>query len=114
MAETLLPIGSVVRLVGTDFLVVILGYYVDNGEQMFDYLAAPYPMGLDDPDHAILANADAIVEVVARGYLDEDGERALAAAAELMAAREDAYVIMGKALEEAGESGKGLGSFNLD
>lgn len=102
MADALIPVGSVVRLDGVSFLAVVVGFYVDDGEQMFDYLLAPYPSGLDDLEHAILADADAIAEVVSRGYLDEDGERALAAAAEAMEAQEKAYVLIGEYLEEKG------------
>ena len=69
---------------GAEFLAVVLGYYVDNGEQMYDYLCAPYPAGLDDPSHTIFANSDAIVEVVSHGYLDEQGEEVLKAAVEMM------------------------------
>lgn len=102
MADTLIPVGSVVRLEDASALTVVLGYFVDDGEQLYDYLLAPYPAGLDDPNHALLANADAIVEVVARGYLDDAGEQALAAAAGIMAAKEKLYVTVGKALEESG------------
>lgn len=114
MADALIPVGSVIRLEGADFLAVVLGFFVDDGEQMYDYLLAPYPAGLDDPDHAILANADAIAEVVSRGYLDEDGERVLVAASEMMEAKEKAYVIMGKALEEAGKFGEEADSFSME
>ena len=102
MADMLIPVGSIVRLEGAEFLAIVLGYYVDDGERMYDYLLAPYPAGLDDLDHAILADADGVVEIVSRGYADSDGERALTAASELREARERAYVLAGQALEDAG------------
>ena len=114
MADTLIPIGSIVRIEETDFLSVVLGYYVDDGEQMFDYLLAPYPTGLASPEHAILADADAIAEGVSRGYLDEEGERTLAAAADYMSAQEKAYVAAGTTLEEAGLLGDSADRFAME
>lgn len=114
MIGALLPVGSVVRLDGAEFLAVVLGYYVDNGEQMYDYLCAPYPAGLDDPSHTIFANSDAIVEVVSHGYLDEQGEEVLKAAVEMMNAREEAFVRIGTYLEENGLLGKDDESFTME
>lgn len=102
MADALIPVGSVVRLEGVDLLAVVLGYFVDDGERMYDYLLAPYPVGLDSTEHAILVDAEGIAEVVARGYLDEEGERALTAAAEMMEAKEEAYIAAGRELDAAG------------
>ena len=114
MPDALIPVGSVVRLEGTESLAVVLGYYVDDGEQMFDYLLAPHPTGLMGPDSALLADSDAIVAVVSRGYLDEEGERALEAAAEYIAAQAEAFVEAGKVLEEAGLLTGSADSFTME
>lgn len=103
MLDALIPIGSVVRIAETDVLAVICGFYPDNGEELFDYLAAPYPIGLAGDDYAIFLDQEAIEEVVAPGYLDEQGEGLLKATVEMMNAREQAYVRIGRILDEAGE-----------
>lgn len=108
MLDALNPIGSVVRLDGQENLFVILGFYPNDGEMMYDYLAAPYPAGLADESSALFLNAGAITEIVAQGYLDEQGQKVLAATVELMNAQEAAYIAKGKALEEAGESQGGF------
>ena len=69
MADALIPVGSVVRLDGVDLLAVVLGYFVDDRERMYDYLLAPYPVGLDSTEHAILVDAEGIAEVVAANLL---------------------------------------------
>ena len=105
MIDALIPIGSVVRVADESALAVILGFYPDNGDRMFDYLAAPYPTGLAVTGDVLFLDNDAIVEVVALGYLDEQGRNILAKATEVMSAYERAFVKMGKALEEAGRLG---------
>lgn len=114
MPETLIPVGSIVRFAGTEYLAVILGYFVDNNEQLYDYLTAPYPAGLSSLEHAILANEDDIAEVVYQGYLDQEGERALQAATDLMKVQERLYVAAGKAFEEAEAAAREASSFKME
>ena len=102
MQDALIPIGSVVRLKGQDWLAVILGFYPRSNEILFDYLAAPYPMGLATQEGALFGNADAIEEVVSRGYLDEQGEETLGALVEYMNAEAQAYIEDGRELERLG------------
>lgn len=114
MLDALIPIGSVVRLEGQDWLAFVLGFYPDNGEQLFDYLLAPYPMGIVGQGDTLLVNAGDIAEVVSRGYLDEQGEEVLDAAVAMMNAQAEAYVKMGKYLENAGKFGEGSDAFGME
>ena len=102
MIEALIPVGSVVRLVESDFLAIICGFYPDDGEQMYDYLAVPYPFGLTSPDALLFLDEGAVTEVVAPGYADEHGQEVLAAAVEMMNAREEAFIAIGEELEKEG------------
>lgn len=114
MIDNLIPVGSVVRLKEVDALVVILGYFPDDGERMYDYFAAPYPTGLASENHAILLDADGVAEVVSQGYLDDMGKKALEAAATVMNAREQAFITIGMALEESGELQQEGDSFRME
>ncbi len=102
MIEALIPVGSVVRLAESDFLGMICGFYPDNGEQMYDYLAVPYPYGLTSPDALLFLNEDVVTEVVAPGYVDEQGQEALAATVEMMNAQEELFIAIGEQLEKEG------------
>ena len=47
VARDILPVGSVVRLEGADALVMVMGFEPNlDGDEIADYLGAPYPMGL--------------------------------------------------------------------
>ena len=105
MIEELLPIGTVVRIGEGGPLATIMGFYPDDGKRMYDYLAAPLPMGLATAGHAILLDTDGISEVVSRGYLDPSGREALKGAAAIMNAREEAFVAIGAELERQGRLG---------
>lgn len=75
----LLPMGSVVRLQGTDALVVVMGLLPQTEDGQADYLAVPYPMGLVANDGALAFDADAVAQVVHEGFWDQQGETALEA-----------------------------------
>lgn len=102
MIDALIPIGSVVRLEGQDWLAVILGFFPNDGNLVSDYLAAPYPTGLLSEDNVAFVNADAIAEVVSHGFLDEQGEEVLTVLADLKNAEEELYVTIGRKLAEQG------------
>ena len=79
MSRELLPVGSVVRLEGADALVMVAGFKPTFDGVEADYLGVVYPQGLVSDDAALAFDADAIAEVVFRGYWDEEGEAARAA-----------------------------------
>jgi hypothetical protein len=79
MANSLLPVGSVVRLEGADALVMVMGFQPQLEDVSADYLGVVWPQGLVSDDAALAFDADAVAEVVHRGFWDEEGEAALAA-----------------------------------
>ena len=89
MPDTILPVGSVVRLAGTDALVMVLGFEPRFGNDYADYLGVAYPQGLVSDDAALAFDADAVAEVVHQGYWDDEGDEALAAVRRFRAAAAD-------------------------
>lgn len=71
---TYLPVGSVVLLKGATKKVVILGYAVkeEKEDKIWDYLGAPFPIGVIKSDMNLLFDKKQIKEVVHIGYKDED------------------------------------------
>ncbi|MEY8462307.1 DUF4176 domain-containing protein [Streptococcus merionis] len=74
----LLPIGSIVYLMGGNQKVVILnrGAVVLQNEKevLFDYTGAMYPEGLN-PNQVYYFNHSDIDEIIFTGYSDKDEER---------------------------------------
>lgn len=91
MQSRLLPVGSVVRLRGTDALVMVMGFAPQMGEVEADYLGVAYPQGLVYGDAALAFDGDAVEEVVFRGYWDDEGDVALAAVRRLRSVGAEAY-----------------------
>lgn len=85
----LLPLGSVVRLTGADALVMVMGFAPDSDGVQADYLGVPCPMGLASDDGALAFDADAVAEVVFRGYWDDEADAGLAAVRRYHAAADD-------------------------
>ena len=76
--EKLLPMGSMVYLKGGNQKVMILNrgpqVKIEGQMKMFDYSAAPYPMGLS-PDKVVYFNQENVDKVLFEGYFDADEER---------------------------------------
>lgn len=74
----LLPIGSIVYLIGGNQKVVILNrgavVFQDGKEVLFDYTGAMYPEGLN-PDQVCYFNHSDIDEIIFTGYSDKDEKR---------------------------------------
>lgn len=79
MADMFLPVGSVVRLEGSDTLVMVAGIKPQVDGVQADYLGVVYPQGLVSDDAALTFDENAIAEVAFRGFWDEEGEAARAA-----------------------------------
>ena len=79
MPSSLLPVGSVARLQGSDALVMVLGFQPQLEDDDADYLGVVYPQGLVSDDAALAFDADVVAEVVHQGYWDDEGEAALEA-----------------------------------
>lgn len=73
--DYLLPIGSVVKVKNVEQKLVIFGILQKGKaapDRTFDYVAVPYPEGLQDMRLNIGFDHGDIEEVVYRGYEDED------------------------------------------
>ena len=78
--EGLMPIGSVVMLLGGEHRVMITGYAqrkVGEENKLFDYAGCLYPEGMIGPDKTILFNRESIERVFALGYTNEESLRFL-------------------------------------
>ena len=82
MSEKLYPLGTVVYLKeGTEKLMVIGRgvVYQDqetNSEMFVDYMGCLYPSGIN-PNNTIFFNQENIDRVVFKGFVDEEGDRAV-------------------------------------
>ena len=74
LKEELLPVGSIVLLKEAKRKVVIIGFaVVENGSnEIWDYLGAPYPIGVISNDRNLIFNREQIQKVVFVGYSDEE------------------------------------------
>lgn len=73
--NVLFPIGSVVSLKGLDQAkLIIIGYYPQNreGGKIFDYLAVPYPYGLQLNTETIFFDHSEIGCVCFKGYENQE------------------------------------------
>lgn len=68
-----LPVGSVVLLKGATQNVIIIGFApIEQGQtKIWDYLGAPYPIGVISSDKNLLFNNEQIDKVIAKGYSDD-------------------------------------------
>ena len=72
--EELLPVGSIVLLKEAKRKVVIIGFAVveDGSKEIWDYLGAPYPIGVLSNDKNLIFNRNQIEKVVFIGYSDDE------------------------------------------
>ena len=68
-----LPIGTVVMLKGGSKGAMITGFCpVAEGNKMFDYSGCLYPEGVLSSDQTLLFNHDQILQVFAKGFVDQE------------------------------------------
>ena len=79
--KTLLPVGSIVRLKKAVRKAAIIGFMqkVSSGDgsekqDVYDYLAVPYPEGFLGKGSLFLFNEDNIEEVCFKGYESKEGK----------------------------------------
>ncbi|MBQ8534100.1 MAG: DUF4176 domain-containing protein [Bacilli bacterium] len=72
--DELLPVGSIVYLKEAERKVVIIGFCVieEGSNEVWDYLGAPYPIGVISNDKNLLFNREQIREVVFTGHSDDE------------------------------------------
>lgn len=70
--KKLLPVGTIVQMKKENsVLMMILGFYPQNQQQIYDYVAVIYPQGIVNDEAFFLINHDEIKKVVFMGYTDE-------------------------------------------
>lgn len=74
MFDKFLSIGSVVLLRGHKTRIMITGYRSkkENSDEVYDYSACVYPLGLTAPEELVLFNHDAIETVFGVGYKTDE------------------------------------------
>ncbi|MBQ9644271.1 MAG: DUF4176 domain-containing protein [Lachnospiraceae bacterium] len=72
--DSLLPIGSVVKVQDFDPLLLVIGSNVSDpvSGRVYDYCACIYPAGYISEDQIVSFDHAAIEEIYAVGYLDEE------------------------------------------
>jgi hypothetical protein len=71
--KEILPIGSVVTLNGGNNKIMIIGYLpVTEDGKLFDYNGCIWPLGVLSSDRTLLFNHEQIVDVVSKGYENEE------------------------------------------
>lgn len=71
----LLPVGTVVKVKDVEQRLMIFGVLQKGGAipgRIFDYIAVPYPMGLQDMRLNIGFDHEDIEEIIFRGYEDDE------------------------------------------
>lgn len=74
MYKDLMPIGSIVRLIGGTHRVMICGRIVCKAgeDKIYDYVGCLYPEGMTSSEKMFFFNRDAIETVFFIGFQDED------------------------------------------
>jgi len=77
MNQEILPIGSIVLLKEGKKKLMIYGrkQRMKTSGQIFDYLGCPYPEGYINPTYSFVFNHEQVVEVIFRGYENEEETR---------------------------------------
>ena len=74
MYKNMLPIGSVVRSIGAERKVMVVGRIVTTEEKdvIYVYVAVPYPEGVGASDQMYFFNRDQIEELLFIGFQDSE------------------------------------------
>ncbi len=75
MYQNMLPIGSVVRTIGSERRLMVVGRILTTEERdrIFDYVGVPYPEGMTASDQMYFFNRDQVEEVLFIGFQDPEG-----------------------------------------
>ncbi|WOO89884.1 DUF4176 domain-containing protein [Mollicutes bacterium LVI A0078] len=68
------PIGSVVVIDDSDFMLMIMGYNCLLDDKEYEYIGCLYPIGFESDTDIKLFNSDNIKEVLFKGYETENFE----------------------------------------
>ena len=73
--NSLIPNGYIVLLKGGSKKLMIYGrkqLLLKENEQIYDYLAVPYPEGYINPDYSYVFNHSDIKEIIFYGFINEE------------------------------------------
>ena len=77
MWNGLLPIGSVVSLVGSDEKYMLVSSCIvteRDHKKIYDYAAVPFPVGFQDADNMVMFNRDGIENIFCVGYMTKESD----------------------------------------
>ena len=66
--DNMLNLGSVIRVKGSQPLVMIIGYSPVDRDMIFDYKGCAYPFGVLNTKNNLVFNNDDIIEIIDKGY----------------------------------------------
>lgn len=77
LKETMLPLGSILKLKDAKKSVVVIGYAVveEGNVKVWDYLGCPYPTGVIASDQNLLFNTEDIDKVTFLGFTSEEDKK---------------------------------------
>ena len=74
MYKNMLPIGSVIRTIGAERKLMVIGRVVttEENDMIYDYVGVPYPEGINDTDKMYFFNRNQIEELLFIGFQDPE------------------------------------------
>ena len=81
----LFPLGTIVTLKEHEGPIMIMGYYQNVNDRVYDYIGVPYPQGFISKNAALVFDHSALDLLVSKGYEDEEAKQFLVQLPEVMA-----------------------------
>lgn len=76
MNNKLLPLGSIIKVKGSEKEIMITGFYqiqvADSNQEIFDYIGCLWPEGIVDTDQNLFFNNVDIDKVLFKGFVNEE------------------------------------------
>lgn len=75
MYKNMLPIGSVIRTIGAERKLMVIGRIITTEEKdkIYDYVGVPYPEGIGASDQMYFFDRDQVEELLFVGFQDPEG-----------------------------------------
>ena len=75
MNNNLLPLGSIVKINGLDDKIMIIGVnQITKNKEKYNYRGCVHPYGYINSNNLLLFNNSDIIEIVFKGYFDEESK----------------------------------------
>ena len=102
--DELLPLGSVISLVGeVEQRFLVIGYYPEDDEKSYDYLLTLYPQGMFEIPYMVMANSEMIESVCVKGFANEASREMLSDISKLMKGQAEMNAEIGRAILQYSE-----------